>query len=467
MAHGVRHRWTYLLVADVAGLVASATLALFILTRLSTDPGNTPSLLWENLGMEVVLFLPASLLALTTYGLYRKVNRRLSSSALGDLKDMVHALAGGSFLALAVDAAVHRLTGISLLTTAQLLTPAVIGVVTVPGARVLFGRIANSQESHAVRVVIVGTGTVARRVARYLGGESGVRVVGFVDDDPVGEQGWLGRLDQLAELCDQYHVDRVLVGFSRTHPEETVTLLRALHGRVPISIVPRYFELLTWRSQVEDIYGLPMIDVAPPYLGAGAAWLKRAFDLVGASLGLLVALPVLVISAIAIKVSSPGPVIFHQTRVGRRGQEFRIAKLRTMRVGAEGERGALGDQNEVDGPLFKIHHDPRVTRVGRVLRRTSLDELPQLVNVLLGHMSLVGPRPFVVEESAKMDGWAGRRFEVRPGLTGMWQVSGRNDLTYDELCRLDYLYVASWSLWWDLRILWQTPQRVLRRLGAY
>jgi lipopolysaccharide/colanic/teichoic acid biosynthesis glycosyltransferase len=138
-----------------------------------------------------------------------------------------------------------------------------------------------------------------------------------------------------------------------------------------------------------------------------------------------------------------------------------------MTVGAEDTRSQLADSNEMEGPLFKIRLDPRITRVGGFLRRTSLDEVPQLLNVLRGNMALVGPRPFIPEESITIDGSAQRRFEVRPGMTGLWQVSGRSELTFDELQRLDYLYVASWSIWWDLRILWMTPARVLRGHGAF
>jgi lipopolysaccharide/colanic/teichoic acid biosynthesis glycosyltransferase len=138
-----------------------------------------------------------------------------------------------------------------------------------------------------------------------------------------------------------------------------------------------------------------------------------------------------------------------------------------MRVGADDEKLSLHSSNEVDGPLFKIREDPRVSPIGRFLRATSLDELPQLLNVIKGDMSLVGPRPFVIDEADLIDGWAARRFDVRPGMTGLWQVSGRNDLPFEELRRLDYAYVASWSLWWDLKIIWQTPGSVLRRRGAY
>ncbi|HEV3366852.1 MAG TPA: sugar transferase, partial [Acidimicrobiales bacterium] len=147
-------------------------------------------------------------------------------------------------------------------------------------------------------------------------------------------------------------------------------------------------------------------------------------------------------------------------------QTFSMMKFRTMVHDAESRRHELDHLNEVDGPLFKVVNDPRVTRVGRVLRKTSLDEFPQLINVWKGDMSLVGPRPFVVSEAMKIEGWARKRFEARPGMTGLWQVSGRNELSHLELCRLDYLYVASWSFWWDMQILWQTPATIFRGRGA-
>jgi lipopolysaccharide/colanic/teichoic acid biosynthesis glycosyltransferase len=181
----------------------------------------------------------------------------------------------------------------------------------------------------------------------------------------------------------------------------------------------------------------------------------------------MLVLPVLAVAAIAIKMSSPGPVFFRQERNGKNNKPFTMYKLRTMSSDAESKRWQLETSNEVDGPLFKIRADPRVTKLGAFLRRTSLDEVPQLFNVLRGDMALVGPRPFIRAESSAINGPALRRFEVRPGMTGLWQVSGRSELTFDELRRLDYLYVASWSIWWDLRILWVTPARVFRGHGAF
>jgi lipopolysaccharide/colanic/teichoic acid biosynthesis glycosyltransferase len=243
--------------------------------------------------------------------------------------------------------------------------------------------------------------------------------------------------------------------------------LRDLPPIVQVSVVAEPYELLTPRSVVEEVRGVTLMDVATQAAGRGQRALKRALD-VTVSLGLLVALtPAWIVAAIAVKMGSPGPVLFRQVRAGRHGCPFVIYKFRSMRSTTDCDRTDLIGRNEVDGPIFKIKDDPRTTKVGRFLRATSFDELPQLLNVLKGDMSLVGPRPFVCEEAEKIDGWAARRFEVRPGMTGLWQVSGRNDLPFEELRRLDYVYVASWSLWWDMKILWQTPGSVTTRLGAY
>jgi lipopolysaccharide/colanic/teichoic acid biosynthesis glycosyltransferase len=209
-----------------------------------------------------------------------------------------------------------------------------------------------------------------------------------------------------------------------------------------------------------------MLDIAPASLSAGARFLKRSFDIVVSTVILLAGVPFFLVAAVMIKATSSGPVFFRQVRTGRNEQPFWMMKFRTMSEDAEARRHELEHLNEVDGPLFKVQDDPRVTRVGRFLRKTSLDEFPQLINVWKGDMSLVGPRPFVVSEAMKIEGWARKRFEARPGMTGLWQVSGRNELSHLELCRLDYLYVASWSFWWDMQILWQTPTTIFRGRGA-
>ena len=271
-------------------------------------------------------------------------------------------------------------------------------------------------------MIVVGSGMMTGHLLRYLSWDPRITVVGCVDDDPVPGTTVLGTMEDLPRLVEDLNVDQVMVGFSRTHPAAAIRRLQSLNDKVAIAIVPRYFEMMTWRAPVKEISGLAVIDVPRAGLNVGARTVKRTFDLVVGGFTLLAMLPVLVAVAIAIKATSPGPVIFRQDRIGRNNKPFRMYKLRTMAVDSEDARRDLTASNEMDGPLFKMRVDPRVTKIGRFLRRTSLDELPQLFNVLIGDMSLVGPRPFIPDESSAINGSAQRRFEVRPGIT--WTLAG-------------------------------------------
>jgi exopolysaccharide biosynthesis polyprenyl glycosylphosphotransferase len=342
---------------------------------------------------------------------------------------------------------------------------AVLGLATIPAARALVPALFRP-ERRVRRVLILGSGRVATRVAARLRRCPDVSVVGVVDDDARDGSAMPGIQAELPGLCARLGVDAVVVAFSRRPVQETLESLRGLDNRVPVWLVPRLYELVTWRSVIEELDGIPLIDVAPAQVGPAARAGKRIFDVVVAGMLLVVLSPLFAVVAAAIKLTSPGPAIFRQFRSGQYRQPFRMYKFRTMGVDAEQQRAALAEFNHVDGPIFKMRDDPRVTRVGAWLRKTSLDELPQLINVLRGEMSLVGPRPFPIDESDKITGWATIRFSVPPGMTGLWQVSGRNALDYDDLRHLDYVYVASWSFGWDLRILLQTPASVLLRRGV-
>ena len=453
--------WPKLLLGDVIALTVTELIGLAAYSQLGIRPGLG---LRHELAM-LSLFPLCQLLSINVLGLYREGGRRLRPSSFADVWAIVFAVAAGTAMAMGITA--WLVQGARWPTPDAGVVALEVGVAMLltPAARSATYHLARSR--HPTRVLIVGSGVIASRVKDYLNRDQGATVVGFVDDDPAPPTHVLGRTSDLPMLCRNLQVDRVLVSFSRTHPGDLTDALRQLHGVVPIAIVPRYFELLSWRSKMDDLCGLPIVDIAPPSLGLMDRLLKRSFDLVLSMLLLAVLWPFLAAVAVAIKMSSPGPVFFCQDRVGKGGRVFRMVKLRSMRQDAEQVKDGLRDENEVEGPLFKIRADPRVTPIGRFLRKTSLDELPQLFNVIVGHMSLVGPRPFVPAESEQIEGWAKKRFEARPGLTGLWQVSGRNDLSYDDLRRLDYLYVASWSLSWDLKILWQTPGSVLRGKGAY
>jgi exopolysaccharide biosynthesis polyprenyl glycosylphosphotransferase len=452
---------------DFVSLCAALVFGLVLLAELSPQPANSLARFGDNFRDDLA-FPFVTLIALLLYGLYQQSNRRFRKESFGDLGRIAHAMAVGGFLTLGFGVLIHRIDGASEIHAAQLASIALVGLAMVPIGRAAtrWFRSSAKRNPYRDRVLIVGSGMMVERIRGYFASDPTIELVGAVDDDPKPGSSMVGTIDDVPRLCKELDVDRILIGFSRTHPGDLVEQLRPLQGKVAISIVPRYFELLSWRSQVDDLCGLPMIDVAPPALSLSARIVKRTVDVSVACAGLVLLSPVLLVAAIAIKLSSKGPVLFRQQRVGRSGEAFTIYKLRTMHVGSEAVRQELVSENGSDG-LFKIKQDPRIHKVGGFLRRTSLDEVPQLFNVLRGDMALVGPRPFVVEESERIDGWAARRFEVRPGLTGLWQVSGRSNLNFDELRRLDYLYVASWSLKWDLRIMWHTPASVLQSRGAY
>jgi exopolysaccharide biosynthesis polyprenyl glycosylphosphotransferase len=263
-------------------------------------------------------------------------------------------------------------------------------------------------------------------------------------------------------------LDELIVADSGIAEERLLELVEAAHRRaVKVRIAPRTTELLIERGEYVPGQGVPLFELRPPIF-AGTEWaVKRTFDLVVASVIVVVGSPIWVVIALAIKVTSRGPVFYADPRIGLAEREFHMLKFRTMVAGAAEQQQALERANEATGALFKIRRDPRVTPVGRMLRRYSLDELPNLVNVLRGEMSLVGPRPLPLRDYALLDDWHRRRYNVLPGVTGLWQVAGRSDLDFDDLVRLDFYYLENWSIWLDISILVKTPFAVVRRRGAY
>jgi exopolysaccharide biosynthesis polyprenyl glycosylphosphotransferase len=252
-------------------------------------------------------------------------------------------------------------------------------------------------------------------------------------------------------------------------PEDALLeLVESAHRRgVHVRVAPRTTQLLVDRAQYVPGQAVPLFELRPPVF-AGTDWLvKRSFDLVVGSLIVLVGLPVWLLIAAAIKVTSRGPVLYGDLRIGLGEQEFRMLKFRTMVAGAARLQDELERENEASGALFKIRDDPRVTRVGRLLRRFSIDEVPNVLNVLRGEMSLVGPRPLPVRDFERLEAWHRKRYLVLPGMTGLWQISGRSELSFDDLVRLDFYYLDNWSIWLDIAILLKTPFAVATRRGAY
>ncbi len=327
------------------------------------------------------------------------------------------------------------------------------------------------------RTVIVGSGMVADRLAERLDrhSEFGLETIGLLDDEVHTLNGTqrlpkLGSLDQLDRVIEDCSVDRVIIAFSRASHQQLLSCVRTCRDHhVAVDVVPRLFELLDGAQSLSQIGGLPLLSIGAPPLNRISRAAKRALDVVLSGAILIVLSPVLLATAIAIKIDSRGPIFFRQVRAGRGNTTFKLIKFRSMYRDAEERKRQFEEQNEAtDGVMFKIKRDPRITRVGRFLRRSSLDEIPQLVNVFRGEMSLVGPRPLILKESEQAArSWHARRLDLRPGITGLWQVSGRSDLPFQEMVRFDYQYVSGWSLARDIEILLATVPVVLSGRGAY
>jgi exopolysaccharide biosynthesis polyprenyl glycosylphosphotransferase len=276
----------------------------------------------------------------------------------------------------------------------------------------------------------------------------------------------VGSIETLGLILSEQRVHRVLIAPLASDSEEILHAIRLAKSMgVKISLLPRLFEVVGTSVEFDSVDGVQLLGLRRGGLSFSSALLKRGMDLVGASIGLLLLSPLLVAIAVAVKLTSPGPVLFRQPRTGQNGERFEILKFRTMIRDAEAQKSRLRERNEALGGLFKIADDPRVTSVGRILRRTSLDELPQLLNVLRKDMSLVGPRPLVPDEDDQLAGWDRARLELRPGMTGYWQISGSSRIPMAEMAKIDYLYAANWSLWLDVKILLRTFVYTIERRG--
>jgi exopolysaccharide biosynthesis polyprenyl glycosylphosphotransferase len=272
------------------------------------------------------------------------------------------------------------------------------------------------------------------------------------------------RDDDFARYVIERNINRVIVTQDDSSERVLETVRYFKEYGLKVSVLPNILQVVGSSVEFDEIHGTTMLGVRSFGLSRSSRWLKRAFDLVGGVLLTVLSSPLLAAIALAIKLDSRGPVLFAQTRVGQDGLRFRMYKFRTMFDGADRLRAELADRNETDG-LFKIKEDPRVTRVGKLLRRTSLDELPQLINVIRGEMSLVGPRPLVEDEDSQVEGWHRRRLHLMPGMTGAWQIMGNTRVPLREMVMMDYLYIVNWSLWADVKILIRTFGHVVGRRG--
>ncbi len=322
------------------------------------------------------------------------------------------------------------------------------------------------------RAVVVGTGGHIEAVAHALGAgpHPTVNVVGFVSLTPRPDNGVrsLGTLAGIGEVIAEHRVDEVIIADSDFPQRQAVELIDQCHQKgVRVRIAPSTMEILIHRAEFVPGQSVPLFELKPPVFEGVDFVVKRVFDLVVASLLLVVLSPLLIVVVVAVRMSSRGPVLYRSIRPGIGGMPFACLKFRTMLGDADQRQADLESQNEASGALFKIRDDPRLTRVGKWLRRFSLDELPQLLNVLRGQMSLVGPRPLPQRDFERLDDWHMKRYLVLPGITGLWQVSGRSELDFDDLVRLDFLYLERWSVFLDLTILVKTVPAVFTRRGAF
>jgi exopolysaccharide biosynthesis polyprenyl glycosylphosphotransferase len=346
---------------------------------------------------------------------------------------------------------------------------------------VLLGRLAMSPAHRLVlrasvkrRTLVIGSGIAAALVAEKIEchPEVGLEVLGFVDEGPRKTvrgrpEPLLGGLAEMTDIIQGVGAEVVILGFTKNNYMEILSALYRLEPKVEILMMPRYFEFVSAGVKVHELAGMPLLGLNRRLPTLAERFAKRAEDLVIGGFAALLVLPFVPFIALAIKLDSPGPVFFKHERIGKNGRVFQLYKFRSMAEGAHTDEESLEKLRGADPRGLKDRCDVRVTKLGRFLRKSSIDELPQLLNVLTGDMSLVGPRPPVAAEVAAYEDWQKKRLAVQPGITGLWQISGRSDLPFDERIWLDFMYIDAWSPWLDLRILWQTIPAVLSARGAY
>jgi exopolysaccharide biosynthesis polyprenyl glycosylphosphotransferase len=447
-----------LLAGDLVAVVAALAAATLVLSH------HVGELIWG------LLFLPLWAVVFRAYGLYDRDSKRISHGIVDDLPWIFHAMLLGTLLLLAL----YQLTPLGSIELRDLAGIAILGGVGVATMRVATRRLA-IRLLGPERVLLIGSeaqvGTLARKLAahpEYAAEPVGVLCTGACPNGAPAGLPVLGDLDRvdLPSIVQSKGVGRIIVAHEEDGTDRLFDLLcRSREMGIKLSVLPQLFDALGPSVELDEVEGVTVLGITPPVLSRSSRMLKRGMDIVGAGLLLLLTSPLIAAAAVAIKFDSPGPVFFRQTRIGRGGQRFQLFKLRSMCADADQRRKDLLGKSKDPGWLL-IDDDPRVTRVGRFLRHSSLDELPQLWNVLRGEMSLVGPRPIVEDEDRQLEGWRRTRIDLTPGITGLWQVLGRTAIPFEEMIKLDYLYVTNWSLWTDVSLMLRTLPAVLLKRGV-
>jgi exopolysaccharide biosynthesis polyprenyl glycosylphosphotransferase len=454
-----------LVVLDVVGLALGIYVALVLRQLVRGDGDILWGLLWREGPQDWLRWAaPITVLVFAQAGLYRVRERRPGFGRI---------LASLIVVALIVLAFGYG-TGYDFATSGLIPTSVVAAAVAIAALRAAYEsaalelmRVAGIRR----RVVLVGEGESLARLRRSLAAVRGglsYEFVGAVADEGLAGLRLLGSRADLARILDETRPDEVILAEADFDERTVLYVVEEAHKKgIRVRLAPDTTELLVQRGEYVPGEGAPLFELRPPVL-TGSDWaVKRAFDVVVSILVLVLGLPLWLLIALAIKLGSRGPVLYVDRRVGVGEREFGMLKFRTMISGASELQAELEKANEAGGALFKIRDDPRVTRVGRVLRRLSLDEIPQIWNVLRGEMSLVGPRPLPLRDYRLLEDWHRARYAVLPGMTGLWQISGRSGLTFDDLVRLDFTYLENWSIWLDITIIVKTIPAVLRRRGAY
>ncbi len=454
-----------LVVLDLAGLILGLYAALVIRELYRDEWPPLWGIVWDTETDWLPFLTIITVLVFWVGGLYRRREVRAGWGQIVFSLILVSAIT----LAFGLGTGYH-FTTYGLTPTALVLTALTIGILR-SSYEVLTRDVLRISGARR-RTVLVGEGEPLAELKRTLGSDrSGIRYEYLGAIAPNGDAGdlpVLGGLDALPLILREQDVHELIATDGSFDERELLELVEVAHRYgVKVKIAPRTTELLLQRAEYIPGEGTPLFELRPPAL-AGWEWgVKRGFDIIVSSLVVVVGSPLWLAIAATIKATSNGPVFYRDSRIGLGEQTFGMMKFRTMYADAADRQGALEAENEASGPLFKIKNDPRVTPVGRVLRRFSLDEMPQVLNVLWGDMSLVGPRPLPIRDYEQLLPWHRKRYLVLPGMTGLWQVSGRIDLSFDDLVRLDFYYIENWSIWLDISILAKTLPAVLARRGAY
>ena len=453
-----------LVALDVAGLALGIYLALVARELIRGDGDILWGLLWREGPAEWIKFAaPIAILVFAQAGLYRQRERRPGAGRILSSLIVVALIVLAFGLGTSYD-----FTTSGLIPTAVVMSALTIGLFRAAYESVSLEvlRAAGIRR----RVILVGEGASLARLQRSLAASSGLayEFVGGVSDEGVPGLQRLGARDELAAVLEQVRPDEVILSEAHFDERTVLEIVEQAHRQgIKVRLAPDTTELLVQQGEYVPGQGAPLFELRPPVL-TGWDWaVKRGFDILVSIVLAALLFPVWLAIALAVKLGSRGPVFFVDRRIGVGEREFGMLKFRTMVAEAASLQPELEAENEAEGALFKIRDDPRVTRVGRVLRRLSLDEIPQIVNVLKGEMSLVGPRPLPLRDYARLEDWHRARYAVLPGMTGLWQISGRSGLTFDDLVRLDFTYLENWSIWLDITIIARTIPAVLTRRGAY